>query len=380
MSEQVVDDSARKPEILVVDDSKVIRIAVRKILQDDYVIHLAKDGLVGWEMLQKNNAISVVFTDLIMPNLDGMELLKNIRNASSDNIAELPVIVMTGYDDSEATKQKVFDAGATDFISKPFESIDLLSRAKSYTRLSQKVVELEKKTGYDKLTGLYNANLLEEQGNKAFSFSNRHKLAISAVYFEIEDFQSYFLSFGKKVAQHVIVAVGKRLQEVLREEDIAARVGVAKYVLVLPMTNRSNTEIIIERVRAGINNLVFDTGKEKIRVNFTAGYAAYEVGEEITFSELLERADDALHRATISVVEPVVSFDEAAVVAEEPLVVSEQDVQQAFTHILDGKYYQIPEQHLETVMQRLSPFMEYVENQTESNSPLEDDIDKNIAL
>jgi len=203
MSEQVVDDSASKPEILVVDDSKVIRIAVKKILANDYVVHLAEDGLVGWEILQKNNAISVVFTDLIMPNLDGMGLLENIRNSSRDNIAELPVIVITGFDDSEATKQKVFEAGATDFISKPFESIDLLSRAKSYTRLSQKVVELEKKTGYDKLTGLYNANLLEEQGKKAFSFSNRHKLAISAIYFEIEDFQNYFLSYGKRVAQHV---------------------------------------------------------------------------------------------------------------------------------------------------------------------------------
>ncbi len=322
----------------------------------------------------------MVFTDLIMPNLDGMGLLANIRNASSDNIAEVPVIVMTGYDDSEATKQKVFEAGATDFISKPFESIDLLSRAKSYTSLSQKVVELEKKTGYDKLTGLYNANLLEEQGKKAFSFSNRHKLAISAIYFEIEDFQNYFLSYGKRVAQHVIVEVGKRLQEVLREEDIAARVGVAKYVLVLPMTNRRNTEIIIERVRAGINKLIFDTGKEKIRVNFIAGYAASEVGEEITFSELLEQADDALHRATMAIVEPAVSFDNAAEVAEEPVVVSEQDVQQAFTHILDGNFYQIPEQHLETVMQRLSPFMQYVENQTESDSAMEDDLDENIAL
>ena len=62
-----------KPELLVVDDSKVIRLAARKMLGTDYTIHLAEDGLVGWEMLQQNSAISVVFTDLSMPNLDGME-------------------------------------------------------------------------------------------------------------------------------------------------------------------------------------------------------------------------------------------------------------------------------------------------------------------
>ncbi|MBT8133609.1 MAG: response regulator, partial [Gammaproteobacteria bacterium] len=134
-------------------------------------------------MLQNNSAISVVFTDLSMPNLNGMELLNNIRNSSNDQIANLPVIIMTGHDDSDSVKQEVFDAGATDFITKPFESIDLVSRAKAYARLSRKVVELEKKTGYDKLTGLYNANMLIEHGSKAYSFAHRHKLNISTVYF-----------------------------------------------------------------------------------------------------------------------------------------------------------------------------------------------------
>lgn len=124
MSENVTD----KPEILVVDDSKVIRLAAKKMLGSEYIVHLAEDGLVGWEMLQNNSAISVVFTDLSMPNLNGMELLDNIRSSTSDHIANLPVIILTGCDDTESAKQTVFDAGATDFIGKPFESIDLMSR------------------------------------------------------------------------------------------------------------------------------------------------------------------------------------------------------------------------------------------------------------
>ena len=92
MSEQPVD----KPVVLVVDDSKVIRLAARKMLGDDYEIHLAEDGLIGWEMLQENNAISVVFTDLNMPKMNGMELLENIRRSDSDQIANVPVIILTG--------------------------------------------------------------------------------------------------------------------------------------------------------------------------------------------------------------------------------------------------------------------------------------------
>lgn len=376
MSEMPVE----KPEVIVVDDSKVIRLAARKMLGSDYTIHLAEDGLVGWEMLQQNSAISVVFTDLSMPNLNGMELLNNIRSSSDDHIANLPVIIMTGHDDSESVKQEVFDAGATDFITKPFESIDLLSRAKAYARLSRKVVELEKKTGYDKLTGLYNANLLVEHGSKAFSFACRHKIFISAVYFEIQDFQNCFLTHGKKVAQHIIIAVGKRLQEVMREEDIAARLGVAKYALVLPMTNKQKTQVVIERVRESINKLVFDTGKEKIRVSFKTGYSAPDFSEQIEFNELLDQADDALQRATASPTEQVVCFDDVLDVAEEPpVVITEQDIEQAFMHILAGNYYQIPEIHLAAVRERLSPFMQYVDNQL-----LDDEektvMEKNVAV
>ncbi len=370
---------AEKPEVIVVDDSKVIRLAARKMLGSEYTIHLAEDGLVGWEMLQQNSAISVVFTDLSMPNLSGMELLNNIRTSSDDHIANLPVIIMTGHEDSESVKQEVFDAGATDFITKPFESIDLLSRAKAYARLSRKVVELEKKTGYDKLTGLYNANLLVEQGSKAFSFACRHKIFISAVYFEIQDFQNCFLTHGKKVAQHIIVAVGKRLQEVMREEDIAARLGVAKYALILPMTNKQKTQVVIERIRENINKLVFDTGKEKIRVSFKTGYSAPDFKEEIEFNELLDQADDALQRAITSPTEQVVCYDDVLEVEEPPVVITEEDIEQAFMHILQGNYYQIPEVHLAVVRERLSPFMQYVDNQlvTDEEKALKE---RNIAV
>ena len=362
MSDQPVD----RPQILVVDDSKVIRLAARKMLANDYEIHLAEDGAVAWDILQENNNISVTFTDLSMPNMDGMQLLDNIRSSSEDHIANLPVIIMTGHDDSDSVKQSVFDAGATDFITKPFESIDLLSRAKAFARLSRKVVELEKKTGYDKLTGLLNVNSLKDQGSKAFSFSSRHKLFISAVYFEIKDFQECFLNYGKNVAQHIIVTVGKRLQDVMREEDIAARIAVAKYALILPMTNRQKTEIVIARVRESINKLVFDTGKEKIRVNFVAGYTSPELAEGYGFDTMLEQTDDALSRAINSPTEHVICFDDEPEVEEPAVITSEQDIEQAFAHIFEGNFYQIPEQHLEAVVKRLSPFMQYANNQAES--------------
>ena len=151
------EQSSQKPEILIVDDSKVIRKAATKMLGDGYVIHEAVDGRDGWQQIQQNASISVVFTDIQMPVVNGMELLANVRGSDDERIAGLPMIMITGQGDSEDAKQAVFEAGATDFIAKPFSSIDLLTRAKSYAQLNARVVELEKQTGHDKLTGLLNA-------------------------------------------------------------------------------------------------------------------------------------------------------------------------------------------------------------------------------
>ena len=165
----------------------------------------------------------------------------------------------------------------------------------------------------------------------------------------------------------------------MREEDVAARLGVAKYALILPMTNKKKTQVVIERIRQSINKLVFNTGKEKIRVRFKTGYTSPEFIEDIEFNELLDQADEALQRAMTSATEQVVCFDDSLQVEEPVVVVSEEDIDQAFVHILAGNYYQIPESHLQAVVDRLSPFMQYAENRlaTEDEKKL---TQKNVAV
>ena len=368
MSDQQAKKPADKPEVLIVDDSKVIRKAAAKMLGEGYLVHEAVDGREGWQLLQQNTAISVVFTDMQMPVMNGMELLANIRGSDDERITRLPVIIITGQGDTEETKREVFEAGATDFVTKPFSSIDLISRCKSYAQLNRKVVELEKQSGHDKLTGLFNANSLEEQGDKALSFALRHKLNISAVYLEIVEFQELFLCHGKTVAQQIIVAVAKRLGGVLRTEDVAARIGVAKYAILLPLTNSTHAKIVVDRVRESINKLVFDTGKEKLRIVLAAGMTSPEVGEDLKFANLMEQSEIALKRALGKAGEKIASYvevEKAEEVIELQPVATNEDLLNAFNCILEGDYFKIERDHLDLLMERLTPFLEYVENQVD---------------
>jgi diguanylate cyclase (GGDEF)-like protein len=367
-------ETTEKPQILVVDDSKVIRRAAIKMLGDGYQVHEAVDGLDAWQKLQRNDAISVVFSDMQMPEMNGMELLANIRNSDDERLAGIPVIMVTGVGDTEEAKLRVFDAGATDFISKPFESIDLLSRAKSYARLNRKVVELEKKSGHDKLTGLFSVASFEEQGEKALSFALRHKLEITSVYLEIEDFQDIYLAHGKNVAQQIIVTVGKRLKEVMRTEDIAARLGVAKFAVLLPLTNEANARTVISRIRNNINKLVFNTGREKIRVSLAAGYTTPSMDEQMDFADIMQQADTALQKAMKRTSgEKIASFhDKEETVATKPSF-TDDDIRTAFQHVIDGAYYQVPDLMLQLVADRLKPFLDYVASRSDTGRTGTDD-------
>jgi len=282
--------SLEKPQILIVDDSRVIRLAAKKMLGGDYIIHLAEDGQQGWDCLQQHTDISVVFTDLNMPYMDGMALLKKIRESDESGLSELPVVVLTGAEDDEGVKKRAMDAGATDFILKPFDSIDLISRAKSYAQLSRKVVELEEKSAYDRLTGLYTANALAEQGIKAVSYAQRHHFPVSICVIEITGMQQYFLRFGKKVAQTILLTVVKRLQAIMRQEDVAARLDLSRFALILPHTDEQKTRMMVARIEQAIAKLVFDLGSEKIHLVLHIGCSALSMTGNVSFQQLLQQA------------------------------------------------------------------------------------------
>lgn len=124
--------SSEKPVVLLVDDSRVMRIALKKILQMDYEVVEATNGLNGWEALSENPDVECVFTDLSMPELDGFGLLKRIRTASDPRVKALPVIIITGNENDEAMRKDVLSKGANDIVLKPFQSSEILSTTLKY--------------------------------------------------------------------------------------------------------------------------------------------------------------------------------------------------------------------------------------------------------
>ncbi|MBL4608342.1 MAG: response regulator [Pseudomonadales bacterium] len=289
-----------KPRVLVIDDSKLLRKAANKILERYFDVKTAEDGEDGWEQIAVDDTIQVVFCDLMMPVLDGYGFLERVRSSKNNRIFEIPIIIVTGGESEEA-KEKAFALGATDFITKPFNSIDVLARAKAHSTNQKKTQELvqnntllAQNTTIDPTTGLGNKLYFLEKVKQDISFSRRHRLPLSLIIFEVAEYNNIFLKNGKKVSEKIIYEVAKLVSKTLRSEDGVARVSASQIVVTLLSTSGGNAQALCERISASVGKLNFLISG--CRLEITLRYGSYSPTSEgaLTAEETLLRLAENL--------------------------------------------------------------------------------------
>jgi len=299
-----VSPTEQLPHILVIDDSRLMRRAIGKLLGKLYRVSEAGDGEEGFNIIQEVDDIQLVFSDLSMPKLDGYGLLKKIRNDDNERINKLPVIIITGEEDSDENKQLALSNGASDFISKPFDSAQLRARAKTHIqidkthrKLSETETKLEQQTSIDELTGLGNKNNFEQRGNQNLAYAKRHNRELSLLRLDIDGFNKFFLSYGKEAANALLKEISRIALNHVRHEDTAARIGVAKLVFISPSTNRIGARRLAERICKQIQELKFEFGGIAIPVTASIGIAAVDITDDLSLNDLLHIAENHLHLA-----------------------------------------------------------------------------------
>ncbi|MDH5601863.1 MAG: response regulator, partial [Gammaproteobacteria bacterium] len=253
-----------KPKILAVDDSRVMRRAMTKVLSNDYDVIEAENGEDAWTILLNDTSIQIVFTDLNMPFLDGFGLLQRMRESDDSRLKETPVIIITGKDDDDDTKQDVLNKGANDFITKPFDSIQLQARAKAHVtfkqtsnKLSETSDKLERQSTIDETTGLGGQRYFCKVGDETLSYAVRHSGQFIITRMDIDDFNNLFIKHGKNIMDHILHSIGEKFSQLVRQEDTIARIGVSKFAIILKETALSEAEILADRIRSEITKMSF---------------------------------------------------------------------------------------------------------------------------
>lgn len=287
--------AAAKPRVLVVDDSRVIRVAARKILKDEFEPLEAGDGEEAWELLTKETDIALVLSDLSMPYLDGMGLLQRLRGAEEPRLRDMPMIIVTGAEDDDEAKTRAFAAGATDFISKPFDSVQLLAHTRSHIRLQKTAEELKQTTtvlqenpATDPFTGLGNQRAFLERGQQGLAYAIRHRTELAMVLFQVDGFDQIFVRQGKAIGGAILKTVTAALQAEIRREDTAARISMARFGLILPESNPVGVKRLAARVCARIAATpVKDKDGQPLTFTLSAGVIAPAVNQATRFEQLL---------------------------------------------------------------------------------------------
>ena len=299
--------SASKSVILVVDDSRLMRVAARKILTTGFEIVEAADGEIAWNTLQNDNRIVLVMSDLSMPNLGGLELLEKIRTADEPRLSELPVIIITGAEDDDGSKKTALAAGASDFITKPFDSVQLLARTQSQlnqqrTREDLKKTELAKQTleehnRFDSLTGLSNAQAFSDRLGEDVSYAKRHRTELALIQIRIDKYKVLFLRKGKQVAEEILNKLAEQLSRSRRQEDTVARLSLDTFAILLPSANSIGARKIAETLKAGVEQLTLTTNDEQVKITVSIAVTTPVIQQDTTAAQLLNDGYSKLDRA-----------------------------------------------------------------------------------
>jgi diguanylate cyclase (GGDEF)-like protein len=295
----------RAAKILVVDDSVTIRAGLTRALVDELTIVEAVNGEDGWTVLQENEDIELVITDLDMPVLNGYDLIKRIRNSEISRIANIPVIVVTGAEDLKA-KYRAFVEGANDFISKNSDRVELMARVRAHQKLAQTIRELEasrlilkSQADTDSLTKLTNRRSFFVKAEGCLELMRRHKEHFSVLMVDIDHFKIINDTYGHQAGDYILTEVAKLLSNNVRTNDVLARIGGEEFTVALPYSNRLASIVMAERLRSAISSAKFTYADKQINVTISLGVASMDKDDEEARSvdELLAIADRRLYAA-----------------------------------------------------------------------------------
>ena len=287
-------------KILLAEDdltSRRILTAIVKKWGFDPVV--SEDGNGAWEELQKPDAPKLVLLDWNMPGLEGLEVCRRLRKKETTNPSY--VILLTGRDEKSDIVQGL-EAGANDYIAKPYDNSELQARI----RVGQRMLELQAslletqtalafQATHDALTGIFNRRAILEQLTREVSRALRQGNSLSVGMCDIDHFKKINDSLGHQAGDDVLVAFARCLQAGLREYDHVGRYGGEEFLIIASGLPGQSDEGLYERLREQVAAAAIKTKAGAVSITVSIGTAA---GTGLsTVDRLIAAADKALYQA-----------------------------------------------------------------------------------
>lgn len=291
--------------VLIAEDDAASRVMLESLLTKwGYNVTAACDGDEAWKILCEPEHPHIVILDWVMPGIDGPEIVQRLR-VKEDGSPHY-IIIMTAAS-SENAVAMALDAGADDFIGKPFKLNELRARiavgrrvTSLHQALADKLHKLEVATetimrlaSTDELTGLHNRRSFNEFFPLALSAARRHDHPLSLISIDLDNFKPVNDNFGHSVGDQLLKEFATLVLSTVRVEDFSVRWGGDEFIILLPDTTCEAAFVLAERIRAAFEQSADWVSPLVVTASF--GVAQLQEGEE--GDALICRTDDAVYRA-----------------------------------------------------------------------------------
>ena len=286
----------RRPLVLVVDDQEINRDALEVILEESYEIVCAENGQEALDIMRgRTGDLSLVLLDLMMPVMNGYDVLKTVRE--DEQLKKIPVIVLTA---DKSAELEALQLGAADFITKPFDMHEvILARVGRIIELSEGR-QLISAAEHDKLTGLYSRSFFIEYVNRLFLY--HPEIHLDALALNIEQFHSVNALHGRAFGDEVLQTVAKEIEAFLSEtEGIASRIEADRFGIFC--VHQPDYREVLDRIQKRVDEI-----SPSVSIHLRMGVGPWTEGVDPVL--LVDRARVASRLARENYAHPLIVYNE----------------------------------------------------------------------
>jgi two-component system cell cycle response regulator len=289
------------PKVLIADDDAVSRRLLQVALSKaGYEPTTAVDGLQALLALEQPDAPRLLVLDWMMPRMDGLEVCRAVRQRTANPYVY--IILLTANDKTEEVVQGL-EAGADDYLRKPFNAQELEARLRTGRRILQLQDQvifaseiLRAQATHDSLTGLWNRGAILDMLQNELARSQRSRQSMAVIMADLDHFKNVNDTYGHLVGDRVLRDSALSMQTAIRSYDSIGRYGGEEFLIVAPGCELAEAGQIAERLREAVANKTtkLDSG---VALEITTSLGVAATNGNLNSEELLRAADDALYEA-----------------------------------------------------------------------------------